>query len=424
MNKRKLFQGLCNEKSNKKISVILGARQVGKTTLLKQLFNEICAKGNGLFLDMDVLSNYEKFSSYENALNTLKLNGYSKDQDAFFYLFLDEFQRYIGFSKTLKNIYDHHDNIKIFVTGSSSIKIKDEIQESLAGRKFIHYLYPLDFEEFLMFKENREALKQLFNVHKLQGRDVRLDLLSDMLEEYLIFGAYPEVVLTHDNQLKIQILNSIFDLYVKKDLVEFLDYNKILNVKKLIELLSVNHGQKVKYEQMASLCGISAYETRNYIELLKESFLVYELRPYFTNKNKEIVKIPKIYFTDPGVRNYFVNNFNPTGKRSDSGFLFEGYILGELLKTKINKLNYWQDKNKNEVDFIIDHVHEQIPVEVKFKKKLKYNDFTGLKAFTSHYPKTKNCYCVSPSSQYTEQVKDVVIDVLLPFNLKNHKYRN
>ncbi len=424
MYKRKLFHNLFKEKNNKKISVILGSRQVGKTTLLKQLYGELCKKYNGIFLDMDLLTDYEKISSYQNALNTLKLNDYSENQTAFFYLFIDEFQRYKGFSKILKNIYDHHNNIKIYVSGSSSIKIKDEIQESLAGRKFIHYLFSLDFEEFLLFKDHKEALKQLKNVQKLEGKEIRLDLLGNLLEEFLIFGAYPEVVSTKDNKQKVQILNSIFDLYVKKDLVEFLDINKILNVKKLIELLSVNHGQKIKYEQMASTCGISEYEVKNYIELLKESFLIYELRPYFTNKNKEIVKIPKIYFLDPGVRNYFLNNFNSTVKRTDGGFLFEGFVLGELLKTEKEKLNYWQDKNKNEVDFIIDKVHEQIPVEVKFKKKLKYNDFTGLKAFASHYPKTKNFFCISPSSQNTEQVNGNCIKVLLPFDLRSHKCTN
>ncbi|MCF8236309.1 MAG: DUF4143 domain-containing protein [Bacteroidales bacterium] len=132
--------------------------------------------------------------------------------------------------------------------------------------------------------------------------------------------------------------------------------------------------------------------------------------------------MPKVYFFDPGVRNYFVNNFNPTAKRSDSGFLFEGFVLAELLKTGNKKLNYWQDKNKNEVDFIIDKIHKQFPLEVKFKNKLKYNNFTGLKAFASQYPTSKHFYCISRSSQYIEKINGNRIQVMLPFNLKSHEW--
>ena len=368
---RKLFKALLSEKSNKKISIILGPRQVGKTTLLKQLFQKICNKNMGIYLDLDILSNFEKVSNYENFINFITLEGYSNPQKSFFYLFLDEFQRYPGFSKILKNIYDNHDNIKIYATGSSSIKIKDEIQESLAGRKNIHYLFSLDFEEFIIFKNNRKALQQLKNTNKLKGGKIDIPLLFNLLKEFMIFGGYPEVVLNSDKEEKVKILNSIFDLYVKKDLIEFLNIKRLLNVKKLIEILSVNHGQKIKYEELGKTCSLKEYEIKNYIKILQETFLITELRPYFTNKNKEIVKIPKIYFLDSGVRNYFLNNFNEIDKRQDSGFLFEGFVISEFYKAGNTNIKYWQDKNKREVDIIIDKIHEQIPVEVKFKRKIK-----------------------------------------------------
>lgn len=413
MLKRKLYTELLSEKSSKKISIILGPRQVGKTTLLKQLYQTICKNHQGIYLDLDILSNFEKVSTYENLINSITLEGYIKTQKSVFYLFLDEFQRYSGFSKILKNIYDNHDNLKIYATGSSSIKIKDEIQESLAGRKNIHYLFPLDFEEFIIFKNNKDALQQLQNVNKLTGKELNTPLLLNLLKEFMVFGSYPEVVLISKPQEKIKILNSIFDLYVKKDLIEYLNIKRILHVKKLIEILSVNHGQKIKFEELAKVCSLKEYEVKNYIEILKETFLITELRPYFTNKNKEIVKIPKIYFIDPGVRNYFLNNFIETDKRIDNGFLFEGFVLSEFHKAGHKNIKYWQDKNKREVDFIIDKIHEQIPVEVKFKRNLKQNDFKGLKAYIKQYPETQKMFLINPIAQYTESVNN--INVILPY---------
>ena len=419
MKKRKLYNILINEKDNRKVSVVLGARQVGKTTLVKQLHHDICLDYQGLYLDMDVLSNFERVSTYENLLNTIKLEGYTPEQKETFFLFLDEFQRYPGFSKILKNIYDHHNNIKLYVTGSSSIKIKDEVQESLAGRKNIHYLFPLDFEEFLAFKNEDQGLLQLKNISKLSGRDLKIPLLFELLTEYMIFGGYPEISLLSKPSLKIKALDGIFDLYVKKDLVEYLNIKRILNVKKLIEILAINHGQKIKYEELASTCSLKEYEIKNYIEILKETFLITEVRPYFTNKNKEIVKIPKIYFNDHGVRNYFLNNFNDINKRDDNGFLFESFVLGELLKSGNKNIKYWQDKNKREVDFIVDRVHQQIPIEVKFKRKIKQNDLSGLKAFSKQYPKTGKCLLISPNSSYNEKFNNINIYVMLPYVIES-----
>lgn len=414
MKKRKLFNELFAEKEQKKISIILGPRQVGKTTLLKQLHHTICKNKPGIYLDLDIISNFEKVSNYENLINFIRLEGYDELAKSFFYLFLDEFQRYPGFSKILKNVTDNNDNIKIYATGSSSIKIKNEIQESLAGRKNIHYLLPLDFEEFIIFKNGKTELKYLENVSKLTGRGLNTSLLYHHLTEFMIFGSYPEVVLAPKPEDKIKILNSIFDLYVKKDLVEYLNITKILNVKRLIEILSVNHGQKIKYEELAQICSIKEYEVKNYIEILQETFLIKVVRPYFTNKNKEIVKIPKIYFIDSGVRNYFLNNFAETEIRNDVGFLFEGFVLSEMVKAGNENIKYWQDKNKREVDFIIDNIHEQIPVEIKFKKRLKQNDLQGLKAYLKQYPQTQKEYLVNISAQYRDTNN---INHILPYRI-------
>ena len=162
IKERKVFKKLLSEAAKGKVSVLLGPRQTGKTTALKFIHETLIGRGkaSGVFLDLDIYSNFEKVSTYENALATFKLAGYNPKSAKKFYVFLDEFQRYKDLSIIIKNIYDHHKNIKIYATGSSSLAIKHKIQESLAGRKIITHLYPLDFEEFRILKEAKNSLSR------------------------------------------------------------------------------------------------------------------------------------------------------------------------------------------------------------------------------------------------------------------------
>jgi len=402
------------QKDDLKISLLIGARQVGKTTLLKQLYEKICIeeKKKGIFLDLDIFTNFEKVGTFENLLNTVKLNGYEEKQKDFFYLFLDEFQRYSDFSIILKNVFDNLKNVKIYASGSSSIKIKNQIQESLAGRKIITKIYPLGFIEYLQFQEKTNLLEQIKNITKLKG--IELDKttreLRKELESFLIFGGYPEVALTK-TQEKPKILEGIFDLYIKKDLIEYLNIKKIANVKKLIEFLAINHGQKIKYEELCQISSLDYKEVLNYLNILEETFLIKTIRPFYKNKNKELVKVPKIYFIDSGVRNYFINNFNESRLRSDFGHLFEGFIVSELVKQGREGIKFWQNKNKQEVDLILEE-GKIIPIEIKFKENLKSDDEIGLKVFLEEY-KSKEGYLINLSTQE----KRGKISFILPYGL-------
>ncbi len=413
--KRKIFEKLMVQSKDRKISILIGARQVGKTTLLKSLFEDLSVKNKCLFLDLDVLTNYEKVSSFENALNLLEFNGYDKKIN-FFYLFLDEFQKYPDVVKVMKNIYDNFNNIKIFASGSSSLTIKNQIQESLAGRKIINEIFPLDFEEFLLFNGENKLLENLNSVKKLKGDNLSSSLidLRKYLEEFIIFGGYPEVVLKKHKEEKRQILESIFDLYVKKDLVEYLNIKKILNVKRIVEFLAVNNGQKIKYEEISKVSSLDFNEIRKYLEILSETYLIEILKPFYSNKNKELVKIPKIYFIDNGVRNYFINNFNELKLRNDVGYLFEGFVLSELLKSGKKEIRFWQNKNFNEVDFVLEGDGKIIPIEVKFKEKLKSEDSKSLELFFSSYKNSKVGYLINLSCQKNSKK----IKFLLPYLAK------
>ena len=394
MKQRIAFSGILNEKNAKKISIILGPRQVGKTTILKELHRKL----GGVFLDIDIFSNYEKVSTYEKFINFIQLKGYKKNQKEFFYVYLDEFQRYADLTIIMKNVYDHHDNIKIYASGSSSLLIKSAIQESLAGRKQITHLYSLSFKEFLFFKEKNDLLEEIENIKKIE-RGEYYKLIPEVfkyLNEFLIFGGYPEVTLSKTNKEKTEALRNIFDLYIKKDLVNFLRPAMIDSAYSLIKQLAINNGSMANYSNYGMKADIDTKTVKSYIRLLKETFLVVQLSPYFANKNKEITKTPKIYFLDNGVRNYFLNNFNEMELRNDAGTLFEGFYISEIIKSGENTddIKYYRTKIGDEVDIILDRVSEIIPIEIKYKKILKESDARGLKKFMKEY-KTPAGYLVS-----------------------------
>src|SRR6056297_1673760 len=157
---RQVYDRLEEQKKNNKITLLIGARQVGKTTLLEELYNRLPKKSPKLFLDLDVYSNYERVSTYENCLNTLKINGYEQGSNQPFFLFLDEFQRYSDISMVLKDLADHHPDIKVFASGASSLAINKRAQERLAGRKRTIRVYPLSFREYLGFIDRSDLLKK------------------------------------------------------------------------------------------------------------------------------------------------------------------------------------------------------------------------------------------------------------------------
>lgn len=385
MKPRLIAQKLLQQRHNNKVSVLIGPRQVGKTTLLKFLHQKL----GGLFLDVDVFSQFERISTYEQFLNTLKLEGYQEKQKEKFYVFLDEFQRYSDLSKVIKNIYDHHPNVKIFATGSSSLNIKNRLQESLAGRKIITHLYPLNFREFLIFKDQQALIPKLEQLSKIKSNNF-LELIPNLkkyLEEFLIFGGYPEVVLAKTKIGKQEILESIFDLYVKKELVDYLKIEKIQQAKVLIEQIAVNHGAIANYATYGQRAGLDAKTVKNYLDILQETFLIKILKPYFSNKNKELTKAPKLYFLDNGVRNYFVNNFEALRLRNDAGALFEGFYLAELLKRGEpgDHLKYYRTKSQSEIDIIVDRISQVIPIEIKYQQNLNQPGFSALQTFMNNY---------------------------------------
>jgi predicted AAA+ superfamily ATPase len=231
----------------------------------------------------------------------------------------------------------------------------------------------------------------------------------------LIYGGYPEVAQVKEQE-KREVLASIFDLYVKKDLVDFMKVDRIKHAKVLIRHLAVNHGQETSYSRLAQVAAIDEKTAKNYVEILKETSIVTVHPPWFTNRNKELVKTPKIYFLDSGVRNFFINNFNLLDIRQDSSFLFEGYVISELIKSGMmpDQIKFWRTKNRQEVDLILDDGRELKAVEIKYKKSLKSTDYRGLKSYGKGYPNCRHLYMINLTNNFmTDEIQH-----LSPFDLK------
>src|SRR3989344_3705773 len=354
--KRTLFLKLKQEKNRSEITVIIGSRQVGKTTLMRQL--ESCFKNENektLFLDLDLVENLEHFSSLNNFFSHLRLNGISPNEKAV--IFIDEFQQVQDSTKLLKNLYDHYKNFKFYVSGSSSLSIQDKMKESLAGRKTVYHLHPLNFFEFLTFKEDSELLKIFQNWEEdvVLSESVAQKFYFN-LNEFLIFGGYPKVVLENNKERKILSLKDIFDSYVKKDIKGFLRMENIVAYNRLLELLAADLGNLLNLNKLTAEIKITRDFAEKFLFLLEETFIINLLRPFYANPKKEIIKMPKIYFEDTGLRNLAINNFNFLDIRQDKGTLIENFVFSEIIRSDLvnYKINFWRTKMKSEVDFILE----------------------------------------------------------------------
>ncbi len=387
MFKRKIISEIEKYLNKKEVIILLWARQVGKTSIMKYLFEK--EKKQKLWLNLDKFSDCDKFSSVENVINLLRFKGFDLKKPIV--LFIDEFQYCKNSERIFKNLYDEFDNIKIIASGSSSMDIKNKIQESLAWRKKIFYVYPLDLEEFVSWKkflnwevDNLISFK-IFSEITWPLKNVAQEYF-DYLYEFMVFGGYPKTVLEDSKE---EVLEEIFDLYLKKDILDFLNIKNIDGFRKIVIYLAINNWKQINYTDLSSFSSVDINTLKSYLEILEQTFIIRQVRPFYTNKNKEIVKSPKIYFLDNGVRNYFVKNFiQDVDLRTDKGELFESVVLQELIKNNVGEVKYWRTKTKVEVDFIIDNILKVDAMEVKFKENIRKADFNGLELFKKQY-KTK-----------------------------------
>ncbi len=349
----------------KEILAIVGARQVGKTTFLKYLFSELKKTKKIEFLTFEREKDLALFENVED------FKEYYKDYEV---LIIDEFHYAKEGGKKLKYLFDTT-KIKFIISGSSSLELTFETGKYLVGRMIKFYLFPFSFREFLSFKnktlfnllENRfkDIFSQKINFKDFFGKELN-SRLRKYFEEYLIFGGYPAVALAKTEKEKFKILESILENYLLKDIKGLLNLNTKEELMKICEFLSTQIGNLLNYQELSNVSNLNYQEVLKHLEILKNTFIIDFLRPFYKNPRTELVKAPKVYFLDNGFRNYLLLDFRKPEKRDDLGKLVENFVFSSLKRQEGTKLNYWRTKSKAEVDFVLHKNGEIIPIEVKY----------------------------------------------------------
>jgi len=393
---REIFNKIIEYLKIPEIVVMHGARQVGKTTLMKMSINYLKKKKiNDIFYfdleeekhlnlcnqGIDEIINYIKAKKTQNTNNKT-------------IIFIDEIQYLDNPSSLLKLFYDHYkDKYKLIVSGSSSFAIKSKFKDSLVGRIVDLEILGLSFKEFLDFKKltyNLTADSKLAN-----------EELKKIYKEYILYGFYPQVVLTDNINLKQVYLNNIIEKYIYKDIKDLANIKDIKKFNNLLKCLASQAGQLVNVNELSDTLNISRPTIEEYLFILENTYIIKLVSPFYKNIRSELTKMPKVYFEDLGILNILKNK-----KLSDEfdGNFFENSIYAYLRrKFNVNDLNFWRTKAKQEVDFIINN-KKIIPMEVK----LNYNDkfMKNLIYFGKKY-KIDNLICIVYDKKRNNKYKNI-----------------
>jgi hypothetical protein len=362
---------------------ICGPRQAGKTTFLQILKNYL---SENLKVDRDLI----KIVTFEDRRLLLQ---FEKDAISFvnsyipphrrrkFYLMIDEFQYAKGGGQRLKLIYDTVKNIKVFITGSSSLDIKAKVGKFMVGRILDFYLYPFSFREYLRAanyrleraytQHNEHITRWLLTRKKFNikiGEDIFANEFIREYEKFCIWGGYPAVVLAKSNIERNKLLSDIYNNYILKDIKTLLELTTERNLFLLSQYLATQIGNIVVYQNLSQASDLDYRNIKKHLNILEETFICKRIKPFFKNRQKELSKNPKLFFMDMGFRNNLMENMNQLDKRSDKGAIIENsvFIRFSQLCEGINKINFWRTKAGAEVDFVLHIEGNIIPVEVKY----------------------------------------------------------
>lgn len=360
------------------ILLISGPRQAGKTTLLHEIEIKLkAAREKTYFLDLED-PDYLRLLN-KSPKNLFKI--FSFDLKKRSYLFVDEVQYLDNPTNFLKFLFDAYaGKIKLIVSGSSAFYLDQKFRDSLAGRKKIFTLLTLDFTEFLVFKNEREIAYKKWSELALSEKTI----LERYYYEYLVYGGYPKVVLAPLDQ-KEAVLRELAYAFVKKDVYEA-NIRQDQEFFRLFKILADQTGCLVNVNELAGTLGISKTAIDNYLAVMQKSFHLGLVRPYFKNVRKELTKMPKAYFFDLGLRNFFKGNFESVVDRDDVGALLENAVFRQLVnRLEPEEVRFWRTIDQKEVDFVIEK--EQVAYEVKAEMKPSKADRYGV--FEKAYPDFK-----------------------------------
>jgi len=380
--KRDLEKTLRKYLKNKEILAVVGPRQSGKTTLLKQIYKGL---NNAIFLDFEDRELLRLFEEDIKSFVDLYVKKYK-------YVFIDEFQYAKEGGKNLKYIYDNY-KTKVIISGSSVIGLSAHSLKYLVGRVFVFNLYPFSFEEFLRYKN-----PELYNIYsKEKPSEPVTDKIKTIFYEFCIYGGYPKVVLTSDTEEKKIVLRNIYNMYFLKEIKEVLGLASDYKLAVLIKALALQVGNIINYNELSSLTGFKHNDLLSHLNILEKTFICKLARPFYTNKRTELVKSPKIFFLDNGFRNTIIKDFRKPNDRQDKGALFENFAASELAKLDL-EIKYWRTKSKAEVDFIVEKPDGLVPVEIKSDTKIA--------SFTKSFLSFKEKYKPKVSIIFSESLFD------------------
>ena len=344
--------------NKRKVLVLTGARQVGKTTLLKDLFEG----QQMLWLNGDD-------PAVRTRLDNITLSGIKDLVGGYQIVVIDEAQRILNPGILLKMMIDNFPEVQFVATGSSALEISDKVFEPLTGRHILFHLYPFAQAEIYPTKSAFE--------------------LEQQIPFHLRFGSYPDVVI---NPLDAEtLLKNLAGQYLYKDVLIWKDIRKPELLDKLLKLLAYQVSMEVSINELANGLKVKSETVENYIDLLEKSFVVFRLKSYSTNERKEVTKMNKIYFWDNGIRNAIIDDFRPLELRNDIGALWENFLVSERMKMKAwkeitAKSYFWRNKQQREVDYIEEQYGELTAYEMKWNSEKNHKVTL---AFTNAYPTAK-----------------------------------
>lgn len=360
MVQRDLFYVIQSKVGKGKVVVLIGPRQVGKTTLLKSILESNSKSKDVQFWNCD---EPDIRSLLTDATSTKLKSLIGKSQ----FVVIDEAQRVKNIGLTLKLIHDSLPKIQLAVTGSSSLDLSNSINEPLTGRKYEYNLFPFSTNELV---KNSSLIEE-----------------KRLLNTRLVYGFYPDVVNNPGDEK--EILMNITSSYLYKDVFEFQDIRKPAIIEKLLQALALQVGSEVSFNELGNLLGIDTLTVQRYVDLLEKAYVIFHIHSYSKNVRNELKKSVKMYFYDNGIRNSLISNFNTVELRSDVGSLWENFLISERIKNNafhniFAKYYFWRTTQKQEIDFLEEKNTKLSAYEFKFNPK-KANVKCPL-TFSNNYP--------------------------------------
>lgn len=348
MIRRDLYETILPRLKDKKVIVILGSRQTGKTTLLKSLIKKYkkVIQFNGDDAEVRQLLGNVSLARLKNTIGNADC------------VFIDEAQRIDNIGLCLKMIHDHDFKCKVFASGSSAFEIANKINEPLTGRKWEYHLFPLSFHEMVKHSSYFDEYRNL--------------------EHRMVFGYYPDVVNNPGNERPI--LEQLTSSYLYKDILSWQLIQKPDRLEKLVQALAFQVGNLVSYNELGQITGLNNETVEQYISLLEKAFIVFRLGTYNRNLRDELKKTRKIYFYDNGIRNAVIKQYMPLEIRNDVGALWENFIMAERMKHNHYTHNYcntyfWRNLAQQEIDYIEEKNGTVEAYEFKWNNKKSVKKF-------------------------------------------------